>query len=126
MKKTLLGLLMLLFFTTAKSQTYLRTEGAVAGTKNEYTEEIAWGEKNMVSILIKVEDSKVTIYSKREQTFRKIGIVDREDKMLTWRCTDHNGTICNVSFMFLDDRPEYICVIVEYKDIVIMYVAKKE
>ena len=117
---------MLLLFLTAKSQTFLRTEGAVAGTKNQYTEEITWGEKNMVSILIKVEENKVTIYSKREQTFYKLVTVEREDNILTCRCTDHNGTICNVSFMLLEDRPEYICVIAEYKDVVIMYVAKKE
>jgi hypothetical protein len=126
MKKLLTIFTMLLLFLTAKSQTFLRTEGAVAGTKNKYTEEITWGKKNIVSILIKVEENKVTIYSEREQTFRKIGTVDRENDMLTWRCTDHNGTICNVSFMLLEDKPEYICVIAEYKDVVIMYVAKKE
>jgi len=127
MKKILIVLIMLFSFLTAKSQTFLRSEGAVMGVKNPYTGEVTWGEKKIVDILIKIEQNKATIYSKQQQIFRKIALVESdEQEMITWRCSDDNGIICNFSLMLLEDRPEYICVIVEYKDTVLMYVTKKE
>lgn len=125
MKKILI-LVMMLFSLTANAQSYLRAVGFTAGVKVESTDEVVWGEKQAVDILIKLDQNRVTIYSNKVQEYRKIALVSKEGDMVTWNCADKNGTRCNFSLFILPDKPDYICIAVEYDDVAWIYVTKKE
>jgi hypothetical protein len=125
MKKILI-LVMMLFSITANAQGYLRAVGFTAGVKVEDTDEVVWVEKQAVDILIKLDQNRVTIYSNKVQEYRKIALVSEEEDMVTWNCADKDGTRCNFSLFVLLDKPDYICIAVEYDDVAWIYVTKKE
>ena len=105
MKKLLVLALVLFSFTTAFSQSFLRANKLVFGVKSTYSSEVTWNEPTDVNILIKLETSKATIYSKTLQEYRIISMTTKTDNMTTWYCNDAEGKTCNFSLITLPDKP---------------------
>ena len=125
MKKFITCLIALISINLVSAQTFLRATGMVVGYKNQYTSDIAWEEAKPVNILIKVETSKVTIYSKTTQEYRKISVTNSSSTSSTWYANDHKGKTCNIAVFTVEDSPS-IFVHVEYKDMTWMYITNFE
>jgi len=126
MKKLLVTLFALVCVNILSAQMFLRASGLVIGTKSQYTTAVNWGDAKPVDILIKVEENKVTIFSKTTQVYRKISLSSKTDLASTYYCSDATGGNCNLTIFATLDTPGAVYLHVEYSDMVWMYVAKVE
>jgi hypothetical protein len=126
MKKLLITLFALVCVNILSAQMFLRAIGLVIGTKSQYTTYVNWGDATPVDILIKVEENKVTIFSKTTQVYRKISLSSKTDLASTYYCSDVNGNTCNLTVFATVDNPGAVYLHVEYSDMVWMYVSRIE
>lgn len=122
MKKLLVFLITLVGINVLSAQTtFLRATGMIAAVKSQYTDKFLWGEPKPVDILIRVDDSKVTIYSKVTQVYRTISLVKNTSNTMTYYCNDANGIGCNISVYMTESAPGSVFVYIEYNDVAWMY-----
>lgn len=87
-------------------------------------EEIVWnGLPTSVDILIKLENDKVTIFSKEVQVYRVVTKLTDEDLHIAYRMLDSNGQKCNFH-IGPSETQGYIFIAIEYSDYAWMYLTK--
>jgi hypothetical protein len=128
MKKLLLVLT--LFLTTlvfSQDKPFLiRAETFQAGVI-DYKGEVVWDKSTIKNcdILIKLEDSKVTVYSKTSQVYSVITLVTKSDEGNEWCCLDDKGNRCNIYIMPLKSDPNKLTLGIEYSDYVWYYICRE-
>jgi len=123
MKKFILSLILTLFtfFSIAQGLEYARARTFNVGHRDFSTNEIVWnGNTNECNILIKITDTKVTIFSKTQQEYYVVGKLAEIDNTVQYRMQDANGTSCNF-YMGESELPGVLFMIVEYSDYAWMY-----
>lgn len=126
MKKLILLILVLLSSTILSAQTFLRASALTFGLKSETTGITTWDDPEKVNILVKVEENKVTVYSKTTQVYRKITLTSKAETIAIWYCSDLNGNNCNLTMFTTADTPGAIFLHVEYSDAEWMYITRIE
>jgi hypothetical protein len=126
MKKIITTLVLLLTVLTSYSQNFLRSENILIGTRIAESYPIKWGELIPTEVLIKITDTKVTIYSKKTQVYRKIKQTTTTNTSGTWMCNDSEGKICDLSLAISSEDPDLYILLVQYSDIVWAYSARIE
>ena len=127
MKKLLLVLA--LFLTTlmySQDNPFLmRAETFQAGKMN-YNKQIMWDDSSTTNcdILIKLDDKKVTIYSKTSQVYNVISMGNKTAEGGEWYCIDEKGVRCNIYLISLKNNPGKLALGVEYSDYVWYYICK--
>jgi hypothetical protein len=127
MKKLLL--ILTLFLTTlmySQDNPFLmRAETFQAGTMS-YNKEVVWDNTSIKScdILIKLEEKKVTIYSKTSQVYNVISMASKTAEGGEWYCIDEKGVRCNIYLISLKNNPGKLALGVEYSDYVWYYICK--
>jgi hypothetical protein len=127
MKKFIVFLIGLISINVLSAQAaFLRATNLVVAVKSTSTQEFIWGEPKVVDILIRVEDGKVTIFSKTTQVYRKVSQVSNTPSMSTYFCNDDKGNGCNLSLFTATNSPGSIFVYIEYSDMAWMYETKAD
>jgi|SRR5210317_833357 hypothetical protein len=125
MVKKLITLSLLLISTiTAWSQSYFRASEMTLGT--HVGSNIVWEETEKSSVLIKVEEKKITIYSKTRQVYRGIKIINRGENFVKWLCLDDDAKKCHVIITHLEDQPGIVLLGVSYDDLIWFYTTEQE
>lgn len=129
--KKLLTLLTFVFFTTiafSQNVIHLRAFELNYGFRVNSESPISWvDETKPVDILISVERTKITIYSKEVQVYRMINPVEtNNDRMSKFYCSNNNGINCNVMMFTQKESPDVIFLAVEFNDMVWYYATKPE
>ena len=128
MKKLILILIFVFTSLLSFSQEtplFLRAEKFKAGmVDNKHN--VLWDETTLkeCDILIKLEDSQATIYSKTLQTYRVISMVNKTSDGSQWYCLDSNGTKCYLYLTTHNDSPNKLILGIEYCDYVWCYVCR--
>ena len=123
MKNFILSVLLFLFSLTSFSQglEYARAKTFNIGYRDYSTNEIVWnGTTNECNILIKITDTKVTIFSKTQQEYYVVGKLAEMDNTAQYRMQDANGISCNF-YMGQSELPGVLFMVVEYSDYAWMY-----
>lgn len=130
MKKLLTLLTFVFLSTVAFSQNviHLRAFELNYGLRENSESPISWSKDSKpVDILISVERTKITIYSKETQTYRMINPVESgNSRMSKFYCTNNNGINCNVMVFTQEESPGVIFLAVEFNDMVWYYATKPE
>ena len=124
MKKLSTILVLLLIAGIASGQTFLRATRVDFGIKKP--DGIAWEEARESSVLIKIEPNKLTIYSKADQVYRKVGLEKKTDRLAKWLCADYKGKSCYVMLTAAKSSPGTFLVAVEYNDVIWFYTTHTE
>ena len=129
--KKLLTLLTFVFCTTiafSQNVIHLRAFELTYGFRDDSESPISWAEeKKPVSILIKIEENKATIYSKEIQIYRLINQVEsNNEKMLKYYCSNNNGINCNLLMFTVENAPGIVFLGIEFNDMVWYYATKPE
>ena len=125
MKKFILSLFLVVSSLLSFSQevSFARAVELYTGYRDT-NEEIVWnGSPTSVDILIKLEDDKVTIFSKELQVYRVVAKTRDEDSFVTYRMLDLNGSNCNLH-MSPSETQGYIFIAIEYNDYAWMYLTE--
>ena len=125
MKKLILATLLTLTSLLSFSQDvgFARAEEFYIGYRDP-NGEIVWnGSPNSVDILIKLENDKVTIFSKEVQVYRVVKKLNSEDDYASYRMIDSNGLNCNFH-MGPSETEGYLFMAIEYNDYAWMYLTK--
>lgn len=128
MKKllTAFALVLLSVATNAQSIKYIRAESVQLGTRTNTKQDFVWEkDARSVDILIKIEQSKLTIYSKAEQVYRVISLLKEDSNSSKWFCADVYGVNCYL-YIFNQQNNNNVIVGVEYADAVWYYVGHLE
>ena len=123
MKNFILSILFFLFSLTSFSQglEYARARTFNVGHRDFSTNEIVWnGTTNECNILIKLTDTKVTIFSKTQQEYYMVGKLAEQDNISQYRMQDSNGISCNF-YMGPTEIQGVLFIIIEYSDYSWMY-----
>ena len=123
MKNFILSILFFLFSLTSFSQglEYARAKTFNIGYRDYSTNEIVWnGTTTNCDILIKITDTKVTIFSKTQQDYYVVGKLAEMDNTAQYRMQDTNGISCNF-YMGQSKLPGVLFMVVEYSDYAWMY-----
>lgn len=125
MKKFIVFLIALISINILSAQaSFLRATRLVVGVKSQYTDKFIWGDSKAVDILVKVEESKVTILSNATQVYRKVSQVSSNSTSTTYFCNDATGSGCNLSLFTVEGHPNSIFVLIEYSDMAWVYDTK--
>lgn len=124
MKKLSTILVLLLIAGITSGQTFLRATRVDFGVKKSTG--IAWEKTRKSTVLLKMEPNKLTIYSKADQVYRKIGLEKKTDKLVKWLCADYKGRSCYVMLTAAKDNPGVFLVAIEYNDIIWFYTTHTE
>jgi hypothetical protein len=125
MKKLILSTLLVLTSLLAFSQeiTFGRASELYTGYRDT-DQQIVWnGSPSTVDILIKLEDDKVTIFSKELQIYRVVKKLTEEESYVSYRMLDSKGGNCNFH-MGPSETLGYIFIAIEYNDYAWMYLTK--
>ena len=125
MKKLILSTLLVLTSLLAFSQEvgFGRATEFYTGYRDT-DQQIVWnGSPTTVDILIKLEDDKVTIFSKEVQVYRVVKKLTSEDNYASYRMLDSNGLNCNFH-MGPSETAGYLFMAIEYNDYAWMYLTK--
>ena len=125
MKKFILSILLFLSTLLSFSQEvgFARATEFYIG-RRDVNQEIIWnGTPSVVDILIKLEDDKVTIFSKEVQVYRVVAKIRDEESIITYRMLDLNGINCNFH-MGPSETQGKIFIAIEYSDYAWMYLTK--
>lgn len=128
MKTFLLSFFFLILSLTSFSQDidFARARTFNMGYRDFSTNEIVWnGTTNECNILIKITDTKVTIFSKTQQDYFVVGKLAEQDNIVQYRMQDVNGISCNF-YMGQTDIQGVLFMIVEYNDYAWMYFVTPE
>ena len=123
MKKFILSLVLALSTLLSFSQDleYARAKTFNIGYRDFSTNEIVWnGTTSDCDILIKLTDSKVTIFSKSQQDYYVVGKLSEQDNVAQYRMQDSSGNSCNF-YMGPTEVQGVLFIIVEYNDYAWMY-----
>jgi hypothetical protein len=128
MKNFILSILFFLFSLTSFSQSleYARARTFNIGYRDFITNEIVWnGTTSECNILIKIQDDKVTIFSKTQQEYYVVGKLAEIDNTVQYRMQDSNGISCNF-YMGQSELPGVLFIVIEYNDYAWMYLVTPE
>lgn len=128
MKNFILSILFFLFSLSSFSQglEYARAKTFNVGYRDFSTNEIVWnGTTNDCDILIKITDSKVTIFSKTLQEYYVVNKLAEIDNTAQYRMQDANGISCNF-YMGPSEITGVLFMIIEYNDYAWMYLVVPE
>jgi hypothetical protein len=128
MKNFILSILFFLFSLSSFSQglEYARAKTFNVGYRDFSTNEIVWnGTTNDCDILIKITDSKVTIFSKTLQEYYVVNKLAEIDNTTQYRMQDANGISCNF-YMGPSEITGVLFMIIEYNDYAWMYLVVPE
>jgi hypothetical protein len=123
MKTFILSTLLFLCSLTSFSQSleYARAKTFNIGYRDFSTNEIVWnGTTSDCDILIKLTDSKVTIFSKSQQDYYVVGKLAEQENVVQYRMQDSSGNSCNF-YMGPTEIKGVLFIIVEYNDYAWMY-----
>jgi hypothetical protein len=126
MKNFILSTLLVLstLFSFSQEVGFARANQLTVGKRDFSTNEIVWnGTPTAVDILIKLEDDKVTIFSKETQVYRVVTKLRDEESIITYRMLDSNGINCNFH-MGSSGTEGSIYIAIEYSDYAWMYLTK--
>jgi hypothetical protein len=128
MKKFILSILLVIstLLTFSQDIAFARAHQFSIGKRDFSTNEIVWnGTSNPCDILIKLENTKVTIYSNQTQEYRVVTkLVETEDGV-QYRMLDAKGTSCNL-YMGPISNSSSVFIAVEYNDFSWMYYCTDE
>ena len=117
--KKLFSLIAVVFFAaTAFSQNtvFMRAKQFNYGTRYNVGYNITWTGLAPCNILVKVDDSKLTIYSKEIQEYRVISQTLKSTNRSEYYCMSADGRKCNMLIFTLPEYPDYVIVAVEFSD----------
>jgi hypothetical protein len=128
MKNFILSILFLFTSILSFSQDieYARARTFNIGYRDFSTNEIVWnGTINDCDILIKLTDSKVTIFSKSQQDYYVVGKLAEQDNVAQYRMQDSSGNSCNF-YMGPTEMQGVLFIVIEYNDYAWMYMVVPE
>ena len=126
MKKLLFVLALTLLSVTSYTQTlFVRTIDLTVGLKDKG--KVEWQEPTAQSILIKIDNTVMVIYSAKVQTFRVI-TYDGEynNGVKRWYCSDEKGLNCYLYMSTADSKTGIISIGLEYDDLAYYYRGRQE
>jgi hypothetical protein len=126
MKKLLFVLALTLLSVASYAQTkFVRTVDLTIGVKD--SGKIEWGEPSSQSILIKIDNNVMVIYSSKVQTFRVITYDGQYDNgVKRWYCSDDSGVNCYLYIVPEDQKTKLMTIGVEYSDLAYYYRGRQE
>ena len=126
MKKLFFVLALTLLSVASYAQTkFVRTVDLTIGVKSGKT--INWNPSTKESMLIKVDDNVMVIYSQTPQTFRVINYDGQYDNgVKRWYCSDERGINCNLYISKPDSVTTKVTIGLEYSDIAYYYTGYQE
>lgn len=128
MKNFILSIIFFLssFFTFSQDIEYARARTFNIGYRDSSTNELVWnGTKSECNILIKIEDDKVTIFSKTQQEYYVVGKLNEIGNTVQYRMQDSNGVSCNF-YMGQSEIQGVLFIVIEYNDYAWMYLVIPE
>ena len=123
MKKFILSTILVLstLLTFSQDIAFARAHQFTIGKRDFSTNEIVWnGTPNTCDILIKLEQTKVTIYSNQIQEYRVVTKLAETEDGVQYRMLDANGISCNF-YMGPIANSTSIFIAIEYNDYSWMY-----
>lgn len=128
MKKITSFILFALLSAVAYSQDilHLRANQLIAGYRDNIESPVVWNDPQDVNILIKLEESKATVYSKVTQVYHVVSVIGKTPTCTTYRCTNIDGRLCNLLLFSIPEAPGFIYFSVEFSDMVWFYKTKIE
>jgi hypothetical protein len=126
MKKLLFVLTLTLLSVVSYAQTkFVRTTELTIGVKQN--DKIEWYPSSKESMLIKIDDNVMVIYSKVPQTLRVITYDGQYDNgVKRWYCSDDKGLNCYLYISKPDSVTQKITVGLEYNDMAYYYTGYQE
>ena len=126
MKKLLFVLALTLLSVTSYAQTiFVRTIDLTIGIKEN--NKIEWQEPSAQSILIKIDNTVMVIYSAKVQTFRVITYDGQYNNgVKRWYCSDEKGLNCYLYMSTADPKTGIISIGLEYDDLAYYYRGRQE
>jgi hypothetical protein len=126
MKKLLFVLALTFLSATSFAQTkFVRTVDLTIGIKDNA--KVEWGEPSSQSILIKIDNNVMVIYSSKVQTFRVITYDGQYDNgVKRWYCSDDSGVNCYLYIAPEDQKIKLMTIGVEYSDLAYYYRGRQE
>ncbi len=128
MKKFILSTLLVIstLLTFSQEVAFARAHQFTLGKRDFSTNEIVWnGIPQDCNILIKIEQTKVTIYSNQTQQYRVVVKLAETEDGVQYRMLDANGINCNF-YMGPIANSESVFIAIEYNDYSWMYYCKDE
>jgi hypothetical protein len=128
MKNFILSAIFLLtsIFSFSQDLEYARARTFSVGYRDMQTNEIVWnGTPTECNILIKLSETKVTIYSKTQQDYYMVGKLAEMDNTAQYRMQDSSGNSCNF-YMGPSEITGVLFMMVEYNDYAWMYMVVPE
>ena len=126
MKKLLFVLALTLLSVASYAQTkFVRTIDLTIGVKENG--KIKWEQPTAESMLIKVDNNVMVIYSATVQTFRVITYDgEYENGVKRWYCSDERGVNCYLYISKADTKTNIMTIGLEYSDIAYYYTGRPE
>lgn len=120
MKKFILTFLVMITSLVTFSQDikFARANSVLLGSKNTNSE-VTWSEAQDCDLLVKIEQSKVTIYSDKIQEYRVINTMEQQDDYAKWLMSDSRGVNCWFYMGVTEDGQYFVGI--EYNDYVWFY-----
>jgi len=128
MKKFILSVLLVIstLLTFSQDIAFARAHQFTIGKRDFSTNELVWnGTPTSCDILIKLEGSKVTIYSNQKQEYRVVTKLAETEDGVQYRMLDANGISCNF-YMGPIANITSIFIAIEYNDYSWMYYCTDE
>ena len=121
MKKFILTLLVMVtsLITFSQEIRFARANSVILGSKDRNSE-VTWGEGQDCDLLVKIEQSKVTVYSDRPQEYRVINTIVQEETYSKWLMSDARGINCWFYMGVTEDSSYFLGI--EYNDYVWFYI----
>ena len=128
MKKITSFILLALLSAVAYSQDilHLRANQLTVGYRYNTESPVVWNDPQSVNILIKLEESKATVYSQVTQVYHVVSMMDKTPTRTTYRCTNIDGRLCNLILFSIPETPGFIYFTIEFSDMVWFYKSKIE
>ena len=125
-KKILFVLVFTLLNVVTYAQTiFVRTIDLTIGIKDN--NKIEWQEPTAQSMLIKIDNTVMVIYSSKVQTFRVITYDGKyENGVKRWYCSDEKGLNCYLYMSTKNPKRGIISIGIEYNDLTYYYRGRKE
>ena len=125
-KKILFVLVFTLLNVVTYAQTiFVRTIDLTIGIKDN--NKIEWQEPTAQSMLIKIDNAVMVIYSSKVQTFRVITYDgEYENGVKRWYCSDDKGINCYLYMSTADSKTGIITIGLEYDDLAYYYRGRQE
>lgn len=123
MKKFILSILLVLstLLTFSQEIAFARAKQFNIGYRDFSNNQVVWnGNPSECNILIKLEETTVTIFSKTKQEYHVVAKLTETNDGVQYRMLDANGTSCNF-YMGPIESSSLIFIAIEYNDYSWMY-----